>query len=131
MQNIKEKIQQCGLKATPQRLAVYEAMLQFGHASADMIVENLKDKFPTLTVATIYNVLESFVNVGLLNRRYSSNCKMYFDVNTHNHIHIYDREKNSYLDYEDPTLIKLIIDYLKNKNDKELSFADIDIQLIK
>ena len=56
---------------------------------------------------------------------------MYFDVNTHNHIHIYDREKNSYLDYEDPTLIKLIIDYLKNKNDKELSFADIDIQLIK
>lgn len=131
MQNIKEKIQLSGLKATPQRLAVYESMLNFGHASADVIAESLKNKFPTLTVATIYNVLESFVNVGILNRRYSSNCKMYFDVNTHNHIHIYDRETNSYLDYEDPALIDMILDYLKNKNDRNLSFADLDIQLIK
>lgn len=30
------------LKATPQRVAVHEAMLSLGHASADMVVEHIK-----------------------------------------------------------------------------------------
>lgn len=30
-----------GLKATPQRLAVHEAMMRLGHASADMVVEEI------------------------------------------------------------------------------------------
>ena len=76
MQNIKEKIQKGGLKATPQRIAVYSALLKLGHASADMVGEEVKEVFPSLTIATIYNVLESFVQAGLVVRRFSSNNKM-------------------------------------------------------
>ena len=90
MQTIKDIIRESGLKATPQRLAIYQTMRDLGHASADAVEEAIKEKCPSLTVATIYNVLESFVNVGLLVRRYSSNNKMYFDVNTYEHAHIYD-----------------------------------------
>ncbi|MEF9986612.1 MAG: transcriptional repressor [Bacteroidales bacterium] len=131
MQTIKEKIQHSGLKATPQRIAVYDAMKQLGHASADMVIEMLKDTFPTLTVATIYNVLESFVVSGLLARRYSSNNKMYFDVNTYEHAHVYDKETNTYSDYNDPQLIKIVMDYLTKKSDFNIAFSNIDIQLIK
>lgn len=131
MQTIKEKIQSSGLKATPQRIAVYDAMKKLGHASADMVVEILKNSFPTLTVATIYNVLESFVTSGLVVRRYSSNNKMYFDVNTYEHAHIYDKETNSYVDYDDPELIKIVTDYLSKKCDKAITFSNVDIQLIK
>lgn len=131
MQTIKEKIQQSGLKATPQRIAVYNAMMKLGHASADMVVDTLKDSFPTLTVATIYNVLESFVEAGLVVRRYSSNNKMYFDVNTYEHAHVYDRKTNTYLDYDDPELIKLVMDYLSRKGSPDLVFTNVDIQLIR
>lgn len=131
MQTIKEKIQQSGLKATPQRIAVYNAMMKLGHASADMVVDTLKDSFPTLTVATIYNVLESFVEAGLVVRRYSSNNKMYFDVNTYEHAHVYDRKTNTYRDYDDPELIKLVMDYLSRKGSPDLVFTNIDIQLIR
>ncbi len=131
MQTIKEKIQQNGLKATPQRIAVYDAMKKLGHASADMVVEVLKESFPTLTVATIYNVLESFVEAGLVVRRYSSNNKMYFDINTYEHVHIYDRETNTYSDYDDPELIRLVADYISRKGRPDLVFKNIDIQLIK
>lgn len=131
MQTIKEKIQQSGLKATPQRIAVYNAMMELGHASADMVVDTLKDSFPTLTVATIYNVLESFVEAGLVVRRYSSNNKMYFDVNTYEHAHVYDRKTNTYRDYDDPELIKLVMDYLSRKGSPDLVFTNVDIQLIK
>lgn len=131
MQTIKEKIQQSGLKATPQRIAVYNAMMKLGHASADMVVDTLKDSFPTLTVATIYNVLESFVEAGLVVRRYSSNNKMYFDVNTYEHAHVYDRKTNTYRDYDDPELIKLVTDYLSGKGSPDLVFTNVDIQLIR
>lgn len=131
MQTIKEIIQKSGLKATPQRIAVYDAMKKLGHASADMVVDILKDSFPTLTVATIYNVLESFVISGLVVRRCSSNNKMYFDINTYEHAHIYDRETNTYLDYNDPELIKVVMDYLRRKNNQDIIFSNVDIQLIK
>ena len=130
MQNIKEKIQKGGLKATPQRIAVYNALLKLGHASADMVGEEIKEVFPSLTIATIYNVLESFVRADLIVRRFSSNNKMYFDVNTYEHAHIYDKEKNTYLDYDDPELIRLVTEYLKSRKIPNFNLANIDIQLI-
>lgn len=130
MQTVKEKIQASGLKATPQRIAIYNVMESIGHACADMVAERLKESFPSLTVATIYNVLDSFVTTGLLSKRYSSNNKMYFDVNTHNHIHIYDGSNNSYTDYEDPDLIAMITEHIRSKS-AHIEFSKIDIQLVR
>lgn len=130
MLTIKEKIQQTGLKATPQRIAVYKEMQNLGHACADMVAENLKESFPSLTVATIYNVLDSFVEVGLLVKRFSSNNKMYFDVNTYDHIHIYDEQMNAYKDYNDPVLVKMVTDYLNNVEIPNFKFRTVDIQIL-
>ena len=80
---IKDLIKSVGLKATPQRIAIYESMRKLGHACADMVVEDLREKYPTLTVATIYNVLESFVEAGLLVKRFSLNHKTSTPMNTH------------------------------------------------
>ncbi|MBQ5783747.1 MAG: transcriptional repressor [Bacteroidales bacterium] len=130
MLTIKEKIQQTGLKATPQRIAVYKEMQNLGHACADMVAENLKESFPSLTVATIYNVLDSFVEVGLLVKRFSSNNKMYFDVNTYDHVHIYDEQMNAYKDYNDPVLVKMVTDYLNNVEIPNFKFRTVDIQIL-
>lgn len=130
MLTIKEKIQESGLKATPQRIAIYKQMQHLGHASADMVVEGLRDSFPSLTVATIYNVLDSFVEVGMLSKRFSSNNKMYFDVNTYDHIHIYDENLNTYTDFNDPVLVKMVTDYLKNVEIPNFKLRTVDIQLL-
>ena len=130
MQNIKERIQRCGLKATPQRIAVYSAMQKLGHASADRVKEEIDTVFPSLTIATIYNVLESFVKAELVARRFSANNKMYFDVNTHEHAHLYDKERNTYVDFHDPELIRLVSDYLASRQIPDFRLTDIDIQLV-
>ena len=127
---LREKIKEAGLKATPQRLAIYESMRKLGHASVDMVIEDLKSSFPTLTVATIYNVLESFVNTGLLVKRFSSNNKMYFDVNVYEHAHFYDQEENSYMDFNDPELVKIVMDYLSTKKIDKFEIKSVDIQLV-
>ena len=95
-----------------------------------MVIEDLKGSFPTLTVATIYNVLESFVNAGLLVRRFSSNNKMYFDVNVYEHAHFYDQEENSYMDFNDPELVKIVMDYLSTKKIDKFEIKSVDIQLV-
>ena len=127
---LREKIKEAGLKATPQRIAIYESMRKLGHASADMVVEDLRELHPSLTVATIYNVLESFVNAGLLGRRFSSNNKMYFDVNVYEHAHMYDQEENSYMDFHDPELVKIVMDYLSTKKIEKFEVKAVDIQLV-
>lgn len=130
MQKVKDKIHESGLKATPQRIAIYMAMMKLGHASADMLVEELNGVFPTLTVATVYNVLESFVEKGLLVRRCSSNNKMYFDVNTYEHAHFYDTSTNRHTDYEDPELIRMVTEYINNKEMGRFDLSSVDIQLV-
>lgn len=130
METIKEKIHQSGLKATPQRIAIYGAMQKLGHASADMITEVLNGIFPSLTIATVYNVLESFVGVGLLVRRCSSNNKMYFDVNTYDHAHFYDPCSNRHVDYEDKELVNVVKNYINSKGIDNFNLDYVDIQLI-
>ena len=127
---LKNKIKEAGLKATPQRIAIYEAMRKLGHACVDMVTEELKTSFPTLTIATIYNVLESFVNAGLLVRRFSSNNKMYFDVNVYEHAHFYNTEENSYEDYNDPELVKIVMEYISSKKIENFDLKSVDIQLV-
>ena len=124
---IKDLIKSVGLKATPQRIAIYESMRKLGHACADMVVEDLREKYPTLTVATIYNVLESFVEAGLLVKRFSLNHKMYFDVNTYEHAHCYDTVHNHFIDIDDPELLKLVTDYISSKEIEHFEVEGIDI----
>ena len=130
MQNLKKIIQASGLKATPQRIAILNAMKTLGHASADMVSSELSKIFPSLTVATVYNVLESFVDRGLLAKRFSSNNKMYFDINTYNHAHLYEETTNSYKDYDDPELIELVNNYFAEKNIPGFNLKNVEIQLV-
>ena len=120
------------LKATPQRVAVHEAMLSLGHASADMVVEHIKarENGPSVTVASVYNTLTSLADLGIYQRRHSSNNKMYFDVNTFKHLHLYDSINNSFQDVIDDELIAYVESRLKQRKVKGFKIDSVDIQLI-
>ena len=119
------------LKATPQRLAVHEAMMSLGHASADMVTEAIKEKATTkVTVASVYNILTQMAMLGIYHYRMSSNNKMYFDVNTFKHIHFYDKDNHTFRDVIDDELIQLIESHLSRKRVRGYKVEGFDIQLI-
>jgi Fe2+ or Zn2+ uptake regulation protein len=119
------------LKATPQRLAVHEAMISLGHASADMVTEAIQAKSTTkVTVASVYNILTQLAMLGVYDYRLSSNNKMYFDVNTFGHMHFYDKENHVFKDVIDDDLLALIQSHLGRKRFKGYKVESIDIQLI-
>lgn len=119
-----------GIKATPQRIAVFETMRMLGHASADAVYEAVKSDHKSMTLATVYNVLEFLEASGLLSRRLSSNNKMYYDVNTTTHCHLYDVDDNSFVDFNDAELVKLVAAHLSSKRIRGFELERFDLQII-
>ena len=120
-----------GLKATPQRLAVHGAMMELGHASADMVVEYMSEHSGTaFSVASVYNTLTMLAERKIYRRRTSSNNKMYFDVNTFPHLHIYDCVNNEYRDVIDDELLELVEAHFKGRRFRGYKLDSIDIQLV-
>ena len=131
LEEFKAILKKHSLKATPQRLAVHEAMIALGHASADMVTEPIKEKSTAkVTVASVYNILTHMATLGVYHYRMSSNNKMYFDVNTFKHIHFYDQANHAFRDVIDDELVMLIESHLSRKKVKGYKIEGFDIQLI-
>ena len=105
-------------------------MMGLGHASADMVREELVRQGSRVTVASVYNILSQLADLRIYGRRLSATNKMFFDVNTYKHIHLYDRENHTYRDLVDDELSTLVNAHLKRRKFKGYSIEDIDIQLI-
>ena len=118
IEQFKSALRRHAMKATPQRLAVHEAMLRLGHASADTVTEEIRKSASTnVTVASVYNILTNLAGLGIYKRRMSANNKMYFDVNT-------------FKDIIDEELMLLIESHLGHKKFRGFKIDDIDIQII-
>lgn len=131
LEEFKEILRKHSLKATPQRLAVHEAMMELGHASADMVTDAIKGKGTAkVTLASVYNILTQMAMLKVYSYRLSANNKMYFDVNTFKHMHLYDSENHMFKDVVDDDLVTLIESYLIRKRVKGYKIESIDIQLV-
>ncbi|MBR4227650.1 MAG: transcriptional repressor [Bacteroidales bacterium] len=131
MDRFKSVLKRHSLKATPQRLAVHEAMLSLGHASADQVCELLDSKGGTrVTVASVYNILTQMTLLGIYTHRFSANNKMYFDVNGFKHLHLYDTVNNEFKDVMDDELLEMVESRIKSKRYRGYKVDGVDIQII-
>ena len=130
MEEFKNLLKKHSLKATPQRLAVHQVMMELGHASVDMVTEKIKDTGVKVTTASAYNILSQLALIGIYDHRMSLNNKMYFDVNAYGHMHFYDMENHTFKDIIDDELYEMIQQNLMRKRFKGFKVEDIDIQII-
>ena len=131
MDRYKSVLKRHGLKATPQRLAVHEAMLDLGHASADQVGEWIASRGVTrVTPASVYNILTQMTLLGVYVHRFSANNKMYFDVNTFRHVHLYDTVNNDYRDIVDEELLEMVESRIRGKRYRGYKVDGVDIQII-
>lgn len=130
MDDFRTQLRRHNLKATRQRLAVHEVMMGLGHASPDMVVQELANRGSHVTVASVYNILSQLADNRIYTRRLSAGSKMFFDVNSVRHIHLYDRENHTYRDIIDDELSMLVASHLRRRKFKGFTVEDIDIQLI-
>ena len=84
-------LEEHGIIPTAQRVAVAEYVLHtMEHPSADKVWAGVKENFPMISRATVYNTLNLFVEKGLLRALHLAPDSVLFDPNTERHHHFID-----------------------------------------
>lgn len=82
--------QALGIKLTPQRLAVLDYLEgNKSHPSAEAVFQKIKKRFPTVSFATVYNILEVFKEKGLVQEINIDPERKRFDPDPSFHHHFY------------------------------------------
>jgi Fur family iron response transcriptional regulator len=96
------KLRAVGLRPTRQRLAL--AALLFGphdrHVSAEELHEEAGGAGIRVSLATVYNTLHQFTEMGLLRELSVDGARTYFDTNLGDHHHFYCEEDGALIDIE-------------------------------
>lgn len=128
--DIKEKLLSANLKATHQRLVIYEALMQeMSHPTVEQLYDKVKKKNPTLSLGTVHKTLDVLVDAGLVKRVSSTDQIKRFDANLENHNHIYLENSKEIIDYPDEELQSLVMDYLTKKQFKNIKIKEVQLQI--
>ena len=82
-------LKEYGIQPSAQRVAVAEYVLHTPeHPSAEKVWARVRERFPMISRATIYNTLNVFVEQGLLRELHLAPDSVLFDANTDRHHHV-------------------------------------------
>jgi Fur family transcriptional regulator, peroxide stress response regulator len=128
--SISDLLIKSGLKVTPQRIAVLEAILKLAnHPTADEIIIYIKKNHPHVAIGTVYKSLETFVDKGMINKVKTESDVMRYDAILEKHHHLYCADSNRIEDYYDDELNMLIDNYFKTKKIPDFNVLDIKLQI--
>ena len=98
--DVKSMLRSVGLRPTRQRMSL--GWLLFGkgdrHLSAEMLYEEATRAKVPVSLATIYNTLHQFTEVGLLRQVAVDGSKSYFDTNVSDHHHFFVEGESALVD---------------------------------
>ena len=121
VKGITEILHESGLKVTKTRVAVLEYMIKSkSHPSVDMIREYLDERNIHVPVSTLYNILDTFVEKGIICKvMEDENGMMRYDARLEAHMHVYDGRDNTIRDIEENDLTEKIIALMQELKKKE------------
>lgn len=67
VRTITERFRESGRKVTPQRVAVFEALCEGGgHPTVDQIYQEVRQRFPMISLNTVYQTMEALVHLKVV-----------------------------------------------------------------
>ena len=120
-----------GLKVTPQRIAVYKAVIHLNnHPTAESIIKYIKKTYPNISTATVYKVLDVLTANGMIKRVKTEKDIMRYDAILENHHHLYCAETDRIEDYNDEQLDNILKNYFQEKGIPDFKVEDIKLQIV-
>ncbi len=97
---LRKRLRAVSLRPTRQRVALGWLLFAKGnrHVTAEMIYEEAKTVRAAVSMATVYNTLNQFTEVGLLREIAVEGSKTYFDTNPSPHAHFLLEDSGALLD---------------------------------
>ena len=97
VENVEELLREHGLRATPQRMTVVMALTHLSHPDADAVYSYARGRLSSMSLATVYNVLDKLRQVGLITML-DLHGRRYFDLRVEPHDHVRCRNCGQLLD---------------------------------
>lgn len=126
----REKIAKAGLKVTNQRVAMLSILERIPHPSADDVVQEFRKKRQNISIGTVYNTLDTFVEKRLIRKLETEGGVVRYEISPDSHFHLYSRENERVEDYFDEELLILIRQHIDKKGIKDFTVNEIRLQLI-
>lgn len=105
MQEVVNRLRRAGYKVTPQRVAIFEALLsRRDHPSAEVLFDEIRDRFPSISKATIYNTLHLLEKIGAIQELGFDDGTARYDTNVAFHVNLTCRSCGKIVDIEDDHL---------------------------
>jgi len=123
---IVEKLETAGVQPTAQRIAIFQYLLrEADHPTAEEVKAWADKNFPKMSLATVYNTLNTLVAAKLLKEfKFPHSSKVIYDRNVSKHYHFLDEETGQLIDL-DPTQVEI-----KPKLKKEFLVNEIQLVLM-
>jgi Fur family transcriptional regulator, iron response regulator len=98
--NMTTKLRDVGLRPTRTRVALSSLLFAKGdrHVTAEMLFEEANQAKVSVSLATVYNTLHQFTEVGFLRQVAIDASKSYFDTNNTEHHHFYIEDRHELID---------------------------------
>jgi len=100
MNNYTNLLREHNLKATPQRLAIIDIIETHGHINIDTLYEEVKKRFNSISLATIYKNINSMIDNLLLAEVKLPNRKSVYEVIKSEHSHLLCKDCGRVIDIE-------------------------------
>ena len=81
-------LKEYNLKVTPQRVAIVDELYKNGHMNVDDLYKNLLEKFPSISLATIYKNINAMVEKIFLNEVKLPETKSVYELIKEEHSHL-------------------------------------------
>ncbi|MBE9639011.1 iron response transcriptional regulator IrrA [Salipiger mangrovisoli] len=123
-------LNQAGLRPTRQRVALAALLVGDGkhrHFTAESLFAAAQAEGESVSLATVYNTLRAFCDVGLIQEVTVDGSRSYFDTNTHDHPHFFWEDEGHLTDAPSE---ELVISKLPNAPEgAEIASVDVVIRL--
>jgi len=128
---IRDKLHGKGLKVTPQRIAILEAItILNNHPTVEQINDYIRKNNPNIATATVYKVLDALTENGLVRKVKTEKDIMRYDAFLEKHHHLYSIDSDRIEDYSDDELNELLEEHFTKKRIQGFKIEDIKLQII-
>lgn len=101
--SLAQKLADSGLRATPQRELVFNELLKKrNHPTAEEVYARVRNDMPTISLATVYNCLETLVQCRLVRAVNFERGPTRYCPNLHPHAHFHDEQTGETHDVDLP-----------------------------
>jgi Fur family transcriptional regulator, ferric uptake regulator len=85
---LRKTLHERGLRMTPQRQLVLDAVRELDHATPEQICQHVRRTAPTVNITTVYRTLELLEKLNLVRHTHLGHGAPSYSVDQHEHVHL-------------------------------------------